>query len=236
MIETIICTKCGEEKSSTPEYFEFKSNGKRSGRICVSCKRAYRREWGQQNRDYLREYRTSTLEHRRDIKRAWDEANVEHRREYRTSNTDRINERRRAHYAAHPETYARHRADWYRNNHEQARACARYRYQNDPGKKLRKNVGTAIWRSLRDGKSGRGWESLVGFDLATLRNHLESKFEPGMGWSNYGEWHVDHVRPVASFADVGNPMSTGFRDCWALENLQPLWASDNYSKGARWSA
>jgi hypothetical protein len=44
--------------------------------------------------------------------------------------------------------------------------------------------------------------------------------------------HVDHKRPCAAF-DQTDPVQ--FAECWALDNLQPLWASDNIKKGARYA-
>jgi len=51
----------------------------------------------------------------------------------------------------------------------------------------------------------------------------------GMTWENYGEWHVDHKLPLSSFTfkDMNDPE---FKRCWALENLQPMWGSENISK------
>ena len=74
----------------------------------------------------------------------------------------------------------------------------------------------------------------LGFSPLQLRNHLESQFVEGMSWDNMGEWHIDHIRPIASFTfdSVNDPE---FEACWALENLQPLWATDNLSKGAKWN-
>ena len=34
---------------------------------------------------------------------------------------------------------------------------------------------------------------------AELRDHLESQFAHGMNWDNYGQWHVDHIRPDLIF-------------------------------------
>jgi hypothetical protein len=52
----------------------------------------------------------------------------------------------------------------------------------------------------------------------------------GMSWDSYGEWHVDHVRPCSLFDQRD---AVQFAECWALSNLQPLWAEDNVRKGNR---
>ena len=69
-----------------------------------------------------------------------------------------------------------------------------------------------------------------------LLAHFESLFTDDMSWDNMGEWHIDHIRPKASFnqEQLADPTSEDFKKCWALNNLQPLWAKDNHSKGAKW--
>lgn len=48
-----------------------------------------------------------------------------------------------------------------------------------------------------------------------------------MTWANYGEWHIDHILPCASFnlSDYKEQQK-----CFHYTNLQPLWAVDNYKK------
>jgi hypothetical protein len=53
-----------------------------------------------------------------------------------------------------------------------------------------------------------------------------------MTWDNYGEWHVDHIQPCASF-DLSDPKQLA--ECFNWSNLQPLWAKENISKGAKYA-
>ena len=71
---------------------------------------------------------------------------------------------------------------------------------------------------------------LLGCTIPEAQKHLESQFAPGMTWENRGEWHIDHVVPCASF-DLTDP--TQQLECFNYKNLQPSWARDNISKGAR---
>lgn len=87
---------------------------------------------------------------------------------------------------------------------------------------------------LRGSKAGRKWQSLVKFTSEELRDHLENRFTPLMTWENYGAyWHVDHIKPLAAFAFV-RAEDEGFRECWALSNLQPLSAKDNLRKSSNY--
>lgn len=70
---------------------------------------------------------------------------------------------------------------------------------------------------------------LLGCSREYLRARLEAKFRPGMTWENYGPvWHVDHIRPCASF-DLTDPAQQ--RECFHFSNLQPLFAAENLAKG-----
>jgi hypothetical protein len=98
--------------------------------------------------------------------------------------------------------------------------------------KLNLTISSAISRSLRGAKDGRKWQSIVGYSRADLIRHLERGFEDGMSWSNYGWWHVDHIRPLDSF-HFKNPEDPDFRDAWSLPNLRPSWWIDNFKKGSK---
>ena len=81
-------------------------------------------------------------------------------------------------------------------------------------------------------KNGRHWEDLVGWTKEQLKSHLERLFKDGMSWDNFGEWHIDHVIPKVFFK-FDNTDDVEFRMCWRLENLRPLWKTDNRSKQAK---
>ena len=74
---------------------------------------------------------------------------------------------------------------------------------------------------------------LLGCTTEEARKHLESQFLEGMSWGNHGihGWHIDHIKPCASFdlTDVEQQ-----KECFNFNNMQPLWAFDNLSKGAKY--
>jgi hypothetical protein len=70
-------------------------------------------------------------------------------------------------------------------------------------------------------------KALVGCSLLELKKYLESLFLEGMTWENYGEWHIDHIKPCAAF-DLSDPKQQ--KECFHYTNLQPLWAIDNIKK------
>lgn len=107
----------------------------------------------------------------------------------------------------------------------------------DIQKKIRHNVRSLVHQKL----SNRGLTkdnktfSALGYSPEKLIKHLESKFQQGMSWDNYGSgWHIDHVTPDSWFT-YSSMGEQGFKDSWSLNNLQPMWAGPNHSKGNRYS-
>jgi hypothetical protein len=70
----------------------------------------------------------------------------------------------------------------------------------------------------------------IGCSILFLRGWIESQFKENMTWENYGQWHLDHVKPCCSF-DFSNPEEV--KICFQWKNLQPLWAIDNLTKNGK---
>lgn len=105
--------------------------------------------------------------------------------------------------------------------------------------RLNNSLSSAINYSLRIrglSKNGHHWETLIGYTVNDLMVHLEKQFKDGMNWNNYGygknKWCIDHKKPIVSFF-FENSKDEEFSKCWSLENLQPLWCIENFSKCAK---
>lgn len=102
----------------------------------------------------------------------------------------------------------------------------------DPSFALHSRISCLVRDCLKNrSKNGRRWQDLVGYSIDDLRQHLEKQFSDGMSWEKFlaGEIHIDHKIPVSAFNFI-NPEDIDFKRCWALTNLQPLWAADNIRK------
>lgn len=92
-------------------------------------------------------------------------------------------------------------------------------------------IRNSLQRILSNWKGGRAKaEKLLGYTCEQLREHIESQFKEGMSWDDRGKFHIDHIKPIKAFLDEGitDPAIVN-----ALDNLQPLWAHENLSKGAK---
>ena len=97
--------------------------------------------------------------------------------------------------------------------------------------RIRMNLGTRLYLAVEK-KHGNTME-LTGCSKDDLYAHLESKFTDEMTWENYGKWHIDHIKPCASF-DLTKVEEQ--QKCFHWTNLQPLWAIDNMRKGAKYAS
>ncbi len=83
--------------------------------------------------------------------------------------------------------------------------------------------------SLRGKRKFARTMELTGCSAEYLKKYLETKFKKGMTWENHGRkgWHIDHIKPCASF-DLSNLRQQ--KKCFHYKNLQPLWAEENLRK------
>jgi hypothetical protein len=140
-----------------------------------------------------------------------------------------------------------HFKSWYDKNREENLAKQKERHRTSEYKNWRReydlvyreNLDYKISKSLRDRlykavsreSKAESAVELVGCSIDELKFHLESLFTEGMSWDNYGDWHIDHIRPCISFdlTDIRQQM-----ECFHYSNLRPLWGYENRSKGGIW--
>ena len=115
----------------------------------------------------------------------------------------------------------------------------RYEKVDKRHQKLRQIMKAAIGRALKrhdSSKLGNSINQILPYSIPELKQSLESKFQLGMTWDNYGlyGWHIDHIIPDSWFT-YKSYQDIDFQKSWALENLQPMWAHDNLIKSNRYS-
>ena len=155
----------------------------------------------------------------------------EYQRNYYQKNKDKISKQVKQWKIDNPE----YNKQYYIDNKEKIKKhYNRYRIikrRTDIKCNLNNRITTAINISLKGNKNGLHWESLLDYTQKDLRTHLEKQFKDGMNWENYGKkgWVLDHKIPVSLF-NIKGIKSKGFKQCWALENLQPMWEKENIKK------
>jgi len=130
--------------------------------------------------------------------------------------------------------------EWLAENREWSRDYGRKRRilkRDCPHHKIMSSVRSRINTALKGGRKNKTTTTLIGAPIEVVRAHIEAQFVDGMTWDNWGrgwhgakEWHLDHIKPLASF-DLTDQKQLG--EASHYTNLQPLWAVDNLKKGAK---
>ena len=215
-------------KQETKEYLlKRKAQIKKWGSEYYLLHKEERKEYQTKHKEIIKEKsRKYRLEHLNKLKARDVKYYSEHR--------ERIKGRSAKYRISHKEEIKEYKAKYNIKNREKvkvkrAKYC-RERKHVDPLFKmvcnLRSRTNKAFDR-IRLNKSART-EELVGADYRTVMFYIESKFIFGMSWENYGEWHIDHKKPLA-LAKTEKQLIKLFN----YKNLQPLWAEENISKGIK---
>ena len=134
------------------------------------------------------------------------------------------------------ETYNRkQREDWVKNNDKRnaaRRKNLQKRRDEDPQYRMKMALHVRLYDAVKYQKGTKSAKTLelLGCTVEQLQTFLAAEFTEGMTWDNYGEWHIDHILPCASF-NLEDPEEQ--KKCFHWTNLQPLWALDNIRKGAK---
>ena len=156
---------------------------------------------------------------------------AKYRREYYLRNRERIRAQQREYYRNNREHIREQQKTYYRIFKEKINERHNKWRRDTPGQRVIHNMRSSIRRALNGLSKGGHTTEIIGCSISHLRLHLEVQFKKGMSWDNYGsEWHIDHRIPIHAF-DVDNPAE--LKTCFHFSNLQPMWASDNCSKGGK---
>ena len=158
-------------------------------------------------------------------------------------NAEKLNQDSAKRYAENPEKKKAQGAKWRAENPEKVKENeANWRAENPeklkerrkrPENKLRNAVLTAFKKIGQNKPTDT--LTLLGCTWEEAKAHFESLFLEGMTWENHGrgegKWHIDHIRPVASFKGASEEE---LKQMNHISNLQPLWSADNIRKGDKW--
>jgi hypothetical protein len=226
-----VCFKCGEPKSINDFHISKRAkDGHRTN--CKPCTLKENRDsqkkhpeaparaknkWLKKNREYKR------IQGRNYWKRPENkQARRDNSRRYAQNHPERIRQQQKRFRNAN-------RVELNRKNREKILVDGRYH--------IRQRFSSMFSRRMKRHsvakRTGNSCFSALPYTVEELILHIEGLFQAGMSWNNYGEWHLDHIRPDSSFT-YSSVDDEEFKQCWSLDNLQPLWAEDNRKKSNKW--
>lgn len=213
-VDTKVCSKCGECKPATTQFF-YKHSKCIGGlnAACKACCQTRNKSWAASNKEKVAS-----------IKREWKVRNPGKVREQangrRAENADYVNARQR---------------EWREKNSdavkEKARQYMRIKYQANLLYQLNAKVRSAIHKGMRSVNKSKRYRSIeaLGCSFDFFVSHIERQFASGMQWEKMGtEIHIDHIVPLATAQTEEDVIRLNHHT-----NLRPMWAKDNLSKGAQ---
>ena len=152
---------------------------------------------------------------------------LERNKEYNLKNRDKISKYIKNYVKENIEIIKQYKKNYYQINKKEINMYIKNKLETDSCFKLKHYIRCRIRLALKGNPKLSTTMKLVGCSIEKLRLHLANQFTKGMNWDNYGKWHVDHIKPCASF-DLSRAEEQ--RKCFYYINLQPLWAKENFSK------
>lgn len=203
----------------------------------------------QSHKDYYLKKRQDQewVESERKRKKKWKEENPEKVKQWQIDNKKEINKRKRELYAENPSAFRKRTLEWEKNNpvkkkqinrdykknnKEKVNRYSREYAENNPIERLKRRIRARTRSAL----NRRGWDKdtltqeTLKCSWEELRLHIENQFKEGMSWENADLWDLDHIIPLAAAKNKKQLLALGH-----YLNLQPMWSSENYSKGDKYN-
>lgn len=237
------CKKC----DITKNLFEFGTNKNNSDGKSIYCKECERLR----GIEYRNKYREKVNQSAKNYRKNNPEKYKESIDKYLEKHPEMLSKNRLVLYRENEEFKEKEkikRKEWYLKNIDSIREKSKKYYQEnkkvirmknniykslklkiDPLERLKKNLRDRIRKYLTEENKSKKTFDIIGLDKENFKSYIESKFEEGMSWDNYGEWHLDHIKPLH--------LSKNEEDLIKLNhytNLQPLWAEDNLKKNRKY--
>lgn len=202
-------------------------------------KTEYQKQYRQANKEKAKEYMKSYY-----LKNK-EQLNTKNLKNY-TDNKERYNQFMKNYYIEHKDKMKEGFKEYYQNNKERwipndknrasNNAYRKRRYKNDPHFRLKISLRTRVTKALKNKQKLNKSIELLGCTIEFYKLYLESKFQSGMTWENYGKnedgtrlntWDIDHIKPCCTF-DLSNEEQQ--KQCFNYINTQPLWNKENLDK------
>ena len=197
----------------------------------------YREKNAEKRKEYQKAYREKNAEKRKDYHKQYLIENAEKIKEYRLKHREKQRNYNREYKLKNKEKTKEYQKEYREKNKEKIKKAKREEYlkkrrKTDDLFKIIQNLRGRVKSVLKtqNAKKFKKTLDLIGCTPEFLKHYLESKFQEGMSWENYGKfgWHIDHIIPCSSFNML---LEEDQKKCFHYTNLQPLWWLDNLKKG-----
>jgi hypothetical protein len=219
------CGKC-EIKKPLDEFSKNKNSKDGFQNRCKECNKTHLKSLYDSNHEY---YSSKSLEYYYKNK----EHIITRTKIYKEKNKDKIQIYNNNYTELNKDKKRKIATEWAKNNKKHLSQYMGTLLKSNPLFKLSHNTRNLINGSFKrtcKGKFNKSkkTEDILGCTLEEFTQYLQSLFTEGMTLENYGEWEIDHIVPISSAITKEEIYKLNH-----YSNLQPLWKSDNRSKGKK---
>lgn len=212
----------------------------------MNNRKEYKKKYYQKNRKkYIKLAKLRYIDNKEEILKQSKlyQKNSTKPKEWRQKNKEHIHNKSKEWYNNNKDKALKTQSKWRNNNpdyhfkweKDNIDKVKQYNKKSD-AKKRKEKPWTIVWRNQLTGALKRLKQTkskstikLLGYSSEQLKEHIESKWLEGMSWLNYGRkkgcWEIDHIKAVSKFK---NNVKVSLVN--SLDNLQPMWVSDNRKK------
>jgi len=225
------CSECLIDKDIN--YFYIKSDR------CKDCKTQYQRQYYQKNKETkIKKYREENreilseknIEYQKGIREENKEERKKYRRKYRVDNIEKSLRLEKEARERNKEKSSTTQKKYREENREILNEKRRNRINSNPLLRSKERIRILIANSITKmgyTKKSRTHE-ILGCSFEEFKLYIDNMLSDGMSWDNHGEWHLDHRIPISWAKTEEDIIKLNH-----YTNFQPLWASENLSKGNR---
>ena len=200
------CSKCKEEKDFLCFHrSSYNKDGFKSQ--CIECRKTPAQKYREENKEKISET---------------------HKEHYK-KNQDRLKKKQRAYYTNNKPKVLEYQKEYARENSDKIKKRQREYWGENPLAYFKIKVRNSICDAFSRRKKLKNLhsEEILGCTMDDFFVYIASQFKEGMSLKNYGEWHLDHIIPLA----IAETEEDVIFLCHYL-NYQPLWAEENLAKGS----
>jgi len=163
-------------------------------------------------------------EYKKEYLKKYCEDNKDKKREERRKKRKIYYEKNKVHCLSQAKIYRKNNREAINKN---ARIYEAMRRKTDSMYKLKKLLSDRTFKAFKHKGYSKNTKTqeMLGVDWEVCKAHIERQFTKGMNWKNHGEWHIDHIIPLASAKNEKE-----LKKLCHYSNIQPLWASENLIK------
>lgn len=214
---TKVCNKCKEEKLIS-EFYKDKTKKDGFHTLCKKCQKQHQQT--EVYKQWAAGYERSSARKQRRLER---ERTVEYKevdKRYRESQQGKqVADQAMKRYLKTEGCRA------------QRRQYMKQRRSENLAFKLASRARCRLYKALKGNyKTGSAVQDL-GISIDEYINYLESLFQSGMSWNNYGKgaftWDIDHIIPLSKF-DLTDPEQ--LKQAVHYTNTRPMWSTENKKK------